>query len=108
MCHVCIHFITYTLIHILYNLIIRCHGVYKEPYNIGCDNEHIFCKTCLDDYFTPNNSVKSCPSCRHEGLSKNDIKPGRFVKRVVNSLKIECPLQLKQNTMKINVNGIVI
>eukprot|EP01084_Bolivina_argentea_P047158 86883_1 len=75
-----------------------CQCVYKEPYTIGCGNEHIFCKSCLDKYFIPINSTKSCPSCRHQGLLKTNIKPSLFVKRLVNSLKVKCPLQLKQNS----------
>eukprot|EP01084_Bolivina_argentea_P291608 501179_1 len=51
-----------------------CRCVFKEPYTIGCNKEHIFCKSCLDGYFTPINSTKSCPLCRHQGLSKNDIE----------------------------------
>eukprot|EP01084_Bolivina_argentea_P214620 364352_1 len=73
-----------------------CQCVYKNPYNIGCENEHIFCKACLDTYFIPNNSAKSCPSCRYQGLLKNNIKPSRFVQRLVNSLNVQCPMQLEQ------------
>eukprot|EP01084_Bolivina_argentea_P057469 105009_1 len=74
-----------------------CQCVYKEPYNIACDNEHIFCKACLDYYFIPINVFKSCPSCRQQRLLKNDMTSSRFVKRIVNSLKVKCPLQLEQN-----------
>eukprot|EP01084_Bolivina_argentea_P018718 34828_1 len=79
-------------------LCLICQCVYKQPYTIGCDNEHIFCKACLDDYFMPINSIKSCPSCRQGLLVKNNIKPCRIIERLVNSLKVKCPLQLQQNS----------
>ncbi len=51
----------------------------------------------MDNYFKPANSRKSCPSCREQGLSKNNIKPSRAIQRLLIELKVKCPLQLKQN-----------
>eukprot|EP01084_Bolivina_argentea_P000112 207_1 len=77
-------------------LCVICRCVFNKPYNIGCNNEHVFCKGCLDNYFIPINVTKSCPSCRSEGLLKRNIKPSRFVDRLVKSLRVKCLLQLEQ------------
>eukprot|EP01084_Bolivina_argentea_P291847 501646_1 len=81
------------------HLCVLCKGVCKQPYDIGCENEHIFCKTCLDNYFilTPTNSTKTCPSCQSQGLTKNNIRRSRLSEKLINKLNINCPLQLKQN-----------
>ncbi len=52
----------------------------------------------------PINSIKSCPSCRQGLLIKNNIKPCRIIERLVNSLKVKCPLQLQQNSNNNNSN----
>eukprot|EP01084_Bolivina_argentea_P000117 220_1 len=86
-------------------LCVICQCVYQKPYNIGCDNEHIFCKGCLDDFFVPNNVRKSCPSCRYSGLLKGNMKPSRSIQRLINSLKVKCPLQSQHNVNKCIWNG---
>eukprot|EP01084_Bolivina_argentea_P068695 125042_1 len=78
-------------------LCVICKSVFQEPYNIGCENGHVFCKGCLDSYFIPTNAVKACPSCRVQGLRKSNIKQSLFVERLVNSLKVKCPFQLERN-----------
>eukprot|EP01084_Bolivina_argentea_P170456 295380_1 len=73
-------------------LCVICRSVCKEPTNIGCDEEHIFCKQCLIDYFK-GNSVKSCPSCRYRGLKMSNTRSSKFIGRVVDSLRVKCQLQ---------------
>eukprot|EP01084_Bolivina_argentea_P103718 185746_1 len=74
-----------------------CQCVFQQPYNIGCDSEHVFCKACLDNYFIPTNSIKSCPTCRAQGLSKTGTKPSKFVERLVNSLSVKCIFEIEEN-----------
>ena len=63
---------------------------------IGCNQDHIFCKQCLDQYYD-DNQIKSCPVCRETGLKRETLKISRSTERVINSLKIQCPLQLQQD-----------
>eukprot|EP01084_Bolivina_argentea_P018715 34824_1 len=84
-------------------LCMKCHMVPQVPYFIGCDEEDLFCKPCLDNYFKPPNSRKECPKCGYQGLFKKDIKPSTSIKRIVISLKLKCPLQSQQNSN--NNNG---
>ena len=61
--------------------------------DIGCRNEHMFCKGCLDKYFQNEMVRKSCPICKEEGLSKQTIKVPQFASRAMNVLKIKCELR---------------
>lgn len=66
--------------------------MYNKPTAIGCKNEHLFCKVCLDKYFINNISQKCCPQCKVNGLSKQTITEAQFVSRLVNKLKVKCKL----------------
>eukprot|EP01084_Bolivina_argentea_P290087 498229_1 len=81
-----------------------CLCVYKIPYNIGCNKDHIFCKSCLDRHFIPINDAQTCPKCRNTGLFKKNIKECQIIQRLVNSLNVKCPLQSEQNCNNNNNN----
>ena len=72
---------------------IRCQCVCREPTDISCKNEHMFCKECLNQYFGNNVARKSCPNCQESGLSKRNIRPSGFARRVINALKVKCELE---------------
>ena len=80
----------------------RCQYVFKNAASISCDSDHLFCKSCLDEYFG-DNELKSCPQCRQEGLNKNNIKLSQFNDRIINSFKIKCSLQMKEEEEKVAI-----
>ena len=70
----------------------------NKPTQIGCVQDHLFCKECLDKYYE-NNTIKSCPVCREEGLAKGQLRLSRSTERLLNLLQVSCPLQHKQNEL---------
>ena len=71
---------------------IRCQQICKDPTSIGCSNDHMFCKECLNRYFGNNVAIKCCPTCKQTGLSKKTMRSDAFVLRLINALKVKCRL----------------
>ena len=83
-----------------------CQCVCEEPYDIGCDGGHIFCKECIDDYIKEknadgNNNEKNngnlnaidtvqCPDC-DSCVKIKEISSNKFVKRQIQTLRVKCP-----------------
>ena len=82
----------------------RCHCVYKVPTKIGCPDEHIFCKECLERYFTRR--AKPCPLCRHQGLTMSKTKLSHPIDRLIKCLKIRCDLQYELEMKQDDANEV--
>ena len=78
--------------------------MFKNSTSIGCDEEHIFCKQCLDKYFE-DGSNSQCPSCR-EQVNKSKMRASKFTDRIVKNLKVKCKLNYEQNKNSTNNDDI--
>eukprot|EP01084_Bolivina_argentea_P296168 510036_1 len=76
-------------------LCVICQDVFKDATSIGCNEDHIFCKGCLDNYCRNKVNIQ-CPSCRQTGLPKDGIRASKFADRIVRNLKVKCKLQYEQ------------
>ena len=77
-----------------------CQHICKEPMDIGCDNQHIYCEGCLNLYFkhlrnndnnNNNDIIYCCPQCK-QNVSPNKQTKFLFVKRLIQELQVYCPL----------------
>ena len=64
---------------------------------IGCDEDHIFCKDCLTEYFKIKRN-KRCPSCNQGKMDKSSMRSAKFTERIVMGLKVKCELALQQTS----------
>lgn len=68
-----------------------CLDVMNNPYEIGCNQQHMYCKVCLDDLIDAsyNNKIK-CPQCAQENIQSSSIRQAKYSNRMIISLKVTC------------------
>ena len=74
----------------------RCQCVYKDATAIGCGEDHMFCKGCLNEYFKDRTNTR-CPSCRQGGLSTSTMKASKFADRIIRNARVKCELEYQQD-----------
>ena len=71
---------------------IRCLAVFKDATSIGCDEEHVFCKSCLETQI-----LDTCPQCRQSGLDQSKMRPVKVLDRMIKKLRARCSLQYDES-----------
>eukprot|EP01083_Nonionella_stella_P262309 892064_1 len=74
-----------------------CQSVFMNPTSIGCRQDDMFCRECLEAYFA-DNAPKRCPSCRQRRLTKDNWRPCKYIDRIVQSEKVKCLLQFTEKS----------
>ncbi|KAL8277919.1 hypothetical protein RQP46_009738 [Phenoliferia psychrophenolica] len=69
-----------------------CLSVFCDPFSVGCVNEHLFCKACLEGYMR-----STCPVCRAEVRpNQRRPSPGRWETVTIKSASVDkFPAQLQ-------------
>eukprot|EP01083_Nonionella_stella_P112556 331280_1 len=68
-----------------------CLEIFVEPVQIGCDEGHIFCQSCVVGLFTSNRSRTKCPMCRGRCRPSQALQRIPFIERQINNLMVQCP-----------------
>eukprot|EP01084_Bolivina_argentea_P019324 35940_1 len=71
-----------------------CQCICNTPYDIGCKNGHIYCKTCLNAFFEEATHGK-CPQCQ-DNVNRYGTRINHFALRLLLKLRILCPFSATQ------------
>eukprot|EP00741_Cyanophora_paradoxa_P022465 tig00021489_g21691.t1 len=66
-----------------------CLDVLDDPMDANCDEQHVFCRTCLDGWFDARPDGAACPTC-NEGLRRDAVRPAKSIRRLVGELHASC------------------
>eukprot|EP01083_Nonionella_stella_P142500 441059_1 len=78
-----------------------CKYILKNPVSIDCRQEHMFCRSCLiqffrtqrDRYNSTGYNIAPCPQCRERVLEpQHEYKCSKYVQRIIRGLQVKCRL----------------
>ena len=78
--------------------------MFKNSTSIGCNEDHIYCKECLQKYYE-NDANDQCPSCK-EQVDKSKMRASKFTDRIVKNLRVKCKLNYELNKNSTNNDDI--
>ena len=74
--------------------VVSCLSVIRETTSIGCPEDHIFCRQCIDHQFASN--LLKCPTCRAD-VGPNTINSVKSMDRLIGKLRVRCKLSTNCN-----------
>eukprot|EP01084_Bolivina_argentea_P114812 204327_1 len=66
-----------------------CLKIFRNPAQIGCEEGHVYCRSCISQLRQPGTHTIRCPLCRGE-CDVSKIAPVPFVARQINNLQCKC------------------
>eukprot|EP01083_Nonionella_stella_P001186 3455_1 len=75
-----------------------CKNILKNPVSIDCRQEHMFCKSCLIQFFRTlrDQYTAQCPQCREyvqdPEFYGGEYKCSKYVQRIIRGLQVKCRL----------------
>eukprot|EP00741_Cyanophora_paradoxa_P022382 tig00021462_g21608.t1 len=67
-----------------------CLDILNDPVDANCEEQHVFCRACLDEWFDARPDGAACPTC-NEALQRDRVRPAKSIRRLVLNLKASCP-----------------
>lgn len=73
-----------------------CFSAMTNPSDIGCSQQHLFCKSCIKDHLEHESS---CPQC-NEKCFGDGVKSMPLVRKQIDGLHVRCPNHRLNKKMK--------